>query len=181
MRNRLLPALGLLGAVSVCLAHDPLPIQGWQDAVDVKPIGDLTITEGELALEAEFLLGHAASPQATCNPAARTASGSAAGEDSTPVVSPVWGTDYWAYEPLEDCGGVMNEHYIVATRLARQRCERLSLQRGIWPPATPIVTAPASYVDAGHHAQYRFIDGPVRVTCVIKVVDPAMHETAGPP
>ena len=171
MRSRTLPAVCLLGVVSICLAHDPLPIQGWDDAIDVIAIGNLTIAEDEIEGEAARLPNLDASTEAPCNPAARTA----------PVPTHDGWTAYWVYEPLYDCGGVMNKHYVAATRLAQKACERLSLQLGVWPPATPIVTAPKSYGSLNHHAGYKISDGPLELTCVAKVVDPTMHETASPP
>ena len=73
MRSRARSAVCLLGVFSVCLAHDPLPIQSWDDAIDVKAIANLTIAEDEIEGEAARLPNLDAGTEAPCNPAARTA------------------------------------------------------------------------------------------------------------
>lgn len=161
MRIRIV--LSLLLCAAPALAHDTLDLREWGLSSDVVSLGGFTIDHETLAAQLQREPAGSDAPDMPCTIYGRI----------NPNVS-VDERTYWENRWMGSCGGVLSPHWNAATRLALRYCERLSIERGIWPPAIPVVHAPASYNDADHHAKYRIEDGQVQGICVIE-----QHEVAG--
>jgi len=156
---RLVLALPLLfGLHASALAHEPLALQQ-QDrltrASDLQALGSFSIGYAELAAQLARESSGASATEQSCTVSGRTNPNLQPGEQT-----------YWEEKWLNTCGGVMSPHWHAAARLALRRCQALSIAQGIWPPATPVVGAPASFVSADHHDAYRIEHGDVTGICV---------------
>lgn len=161
MRIRTL--LFLLLCAAPALAHDTLELREWGVSRDVMSLGAFTIDHEALAAQLEREPTVSGAPEMPCTIYGRI-NPNQSGDERT----------YWEDKWMGSCGGVLSPHWNAATRLILGYCERLSIEHGVWPPAIPVVHAPASYNHADHHAKYRIEDGPVRGICVIQ-----QHELAG--
>lgn len=161
MRIRIV--LSLLLCAAPALAHDTLDLREWGLSSDVVSLGGFTIDHATLAAQLQREPAGNDAPDMPCTIYGRI----------NPNVS-VDESTYWENRWMGSCGGVLSPHWNAATRLALRYCERLSIERGIWPPAIPVVHAPASYSHADHHARYRIEDGVLQGVCVIE-----QHELAG--
>lgn len=159
-------ALSLLCLTNIAAAHDPIPLLDRD--LDVRRTDILAAHEADIGALGSFRIGYpelaaqlAREPSGedarntTCTVLGRYNSNTSAGEYA-----------YWEDKWLGTCGGVLSPHWNAATRLALRRCEAMSRERGVWPPAVPFVEAPASYLSADHHTSYLITHGDVTGLCV---------------
>lgn len=155
----------LLGLHASALAHEPLSLQQ-QDrltrASDLQALGSFSIGYAELAAQLAREPSGASPTEPSCTVSGRANPNLQTGEQT-----------YWEHKWLNTCGGVMSPHWHAAARLALRRCQAMSLDSGVWPPATPVVRAPASFSADDHHDRYRIGDGDVTGICVFPQQDTA--------
>jgi hypothetical protein len=160
-------------ATGSALGHDSRPIDSMLDPQGYPmSIGTFVLAEAELQTAVAVEQGFAT----RC--AALQAQGLEA-EDAAVLET----ASYWRYpEPFFvvsgrlNCGGI---EWRAAARLARERCEEMSADIGLWPPAVPQVSSPKSYSLPDHHTGYHISDGRgiVQGDCVYFTPMPAVENS----